>query len=163
MLKKSGIATQIFVLLLIVSGWVERQVEFDRLAFYKAMKSDAVGLIDGQLLLIKNASFKGKEAFEGSLLMKKSGMIGGVKKKLDMFKAGHRELEGSIALDSMNTEYRFLRLIIQEHAPGIVGYRNDLNRDHALIIKYFKSLQQEVRDAIIDYSKKSRILKPADF
>jgi hypothetical protein len=163
MFKKSGIATQIFVLLLIVSGRGQRQEEFNRLAFYKAMKSDLIESIDGQLLLIKNASFKGKEAFEGSLLMKKSGMIGGVKKKLDMFKTGNRELEGTIALDSMNAEYRFLRLMIQEHAPSIVSYRKDLNRDHAQIIKYFKTLQQDVRDAIIEYSKKSRILKPADF
>jgi hypothetical protein len=53
-------------------------------------------------------------------------------------------------------------LIIQEHAPGIVGYRSELDRDHIYIVKHFKSLQQDIRDAIIDYCKESKILKPAD-
>lgn len=127
------------------------------------MATDKLALIDGELQLIKLAAFKGKEAFEGALEMKKSGLISGLGKKLNLFKAGHRELEGTIALDSLNTEYRFLRLMIQEHAPGIVGYRSELNRDHNFIIKHFKSLQQDIRDAIIDYCKESKIMKPADF
>jgi hypothetical protein len=163
MLKKSCIAVQIFVLLFVVPGWTQGQEPFDRTAFYKTMKSDVPAVIDGELLLIKNASFTGKQAFEGCLLMKKAGLIGGLIKKLNLFKAGHRELEGSIAMDSMNTEYRFLRMMIQEHAPAIVEYRKDLDRDNAFIIRYFKSLDPEVQDAIIGYSKKSRILKPADF
>lgn len=126
------------------------------------MATDRIAMIDLQLKLIRQAAFKGKEAFEGALEMKKSGLISGLAKKLNLFKAGHRLLEGTIALDSLNTEYRFLRLIIQEHAPGIVGYRSELDRDHIYIVKHFKSLQQDIRDAIIDYCKESKILKPAD-
>jgi hypothetical protein len=163
MLKKSGITASLFALLVTVLGWTAGQREFDRTAFYKAMASDKLDRIDEQIQVTQDAPFKGKEAFEGCLLMKRSGLIAGANKKLSMFKAGRRKLENSIAADSLNVEFRFLRLIIQEHAPGIVGYRNQLNQDHVFIIKYFKNLRQEVRDAIIDYSKKSRILKPADF
>jgi hypothetical protein len=163
MLQNLVRASQLFVLLLMLPGWAKSQQSFDRVFFYKTMATDKVDLIDKELQLIRLAAFKGKEAFEGALQMKKSGLIGGLAKKLNLFKAGHRQLEGIIALDSLNTEYRFLRLMIQEHAPGIVGYRSQLDTDHIFIIKHFKSLQQDIRDAIIDYTKESKVLKPADF
>jgi hypothetical protein len=46
-----------------------------------------------------------------------------------MFKSGRSKLESAITKDKENTEYRFLRLIIQEHAPRIVKYRNELEKD----------------------------------
>jgi hypothetical protein len=163
MAKKTGAIIPVFVLLFIVPGWVRSQDIFDRRGFYKAMESGDARVIDKELKLLGETDFEGKQPFEGCLLMKKAGMIGPAAKKLSLFKTGRRELEGVILMDSMNAEYRFLRLMIQEHAPAIVGYRKDLHRDQVLIIKYYKTLQQEVRDAIIDYSRKSTILKPADF
>jgi hypothetical protein len=146
-------------------SWIhaQDQVVVDRPAFYKAMASDNLEAVNTELVQLKNLNFLGKEAFVGTLLMKRSGLISGPNKKLNMFKTGRRKLETTISKDSLNAEYLFFRLMIQEHAPGIVGYNKDLNHDHRIIVKYFKSLQQDVQDAIRDYSKKSKILKPADF
>ena len=83
--------------------------------------------------------------------------------KLNIFKEGHRKLEAVIKKDNMNAELRFLRLIIQENAPGILGYKSDLKQDSELIKKSFTDLPQVVQQAIIDYSKKSKILNPSDF
>ena len=65
--------------------------------------------------------------------------------------------------DSVNGEYHFLRLSIQEHAPEIVKYRTELEADKQYIIKTFKNLLPAVQQAIIEYSKNSIILHPQDF
>jgi hypothetical protein len=52
-----------------------------------------------------------------------------------------------------------MRLIIQEHAPKIVGYRSELDTDAAFIEKNFGNLSAELQQIIIDYSKESKTLK----
>lgn len=136
---------------------------FDRSAFYAAMASASMEEIDAQLTAVRGAAFPEKEAYEGALLMKKSGMVGKATEKLSLFKSGRAKLESSLAKDNGNTEFRFLRLIIQEHAPKIVNYRGELEKDSQAIRTNFKSLPPVVQQAIIDYSKKSSILKPAYF
>ena len=138
-------------------------VVFDRSAFYAAMASSKLEEIDAQLALLKTASIAEKEAYEGALLMKKSGLASKPKDKLNLFKAGRSKLESSIAKDKENTELRFLRLIIQEHAPKLVNYRNELDNDSQIIRTNYRSLPPVVQQAIIDYSKKSTVLKPSFF
>ena len=65
----------------------------------------------------------------------------------------------SISKDAKNAEYRFLRIIIQEHAPKIVKYRNELEADSRLILDNYKNLPQFLQQVITDYSKKSKVLK----
>lgn len=132
---------------------------FDKSAFYSAMASDNLQIINEQFEIIKNASFSEKEAYEGALLMKKAGLVSKVKEKLSLFKAGRAKLEASIKKDNTNTEFVFLRLIIQEHAPKMVKYSDDIDADSQQIKKYFKSLSPVVQQAISDYSKKSKVLK----
>ena len=136
---------------------------YDRSAFYAAMASASMEEVDAQLTVVRGAVFPEKEAYEGALLMKKSGMVGKATEKLSLFKSGRAKLESSLAKDNGNTEFRFLRLIIQEHAPKIVNYRGELEKDSQAIRTNFKSLPPVVQQAIIDYSKKSSILKPAYF
>lgn len=136
---------------------------FDRSAFYAAMASSKLEEIDAQLTLLKTASIAEKEAYEGALLMKKSGLAKLPKEKLNLFKSGRSKLESSIAKDKENTELRFLRLIIQEHAPKLVNYRNELGNDSQIIRTNYRSLPPVVQQAIIDYSKKSTVLKPSFF
>jgi hypothetical protein len=136
---------------------------FDKSAFYAAMASSSMEEIDAQLAIIRASTIAEKDAYEGALLMKKSGMVNKAKDKLNLFKAGRTKLESSLAKETGNTEFHFLRLIIQEHAPKIVNYRNELEKDSQAIRSNFKTLPPVVQQAIIDYSKKSTILKPAYF
>jgi hypothetical protein len=136
--------------------------DFDRPSFYAAMASDNVTHIDKQLEIVSKSSITGKEAYEGALTMKKAGLIKGPGKKLSLFKAGHKKLEAALNKDADNAEYHFLRLMIQENAPGILGYKDDLEKDKTIVIKQFKSLPAPVQQAVTDYSKKSKVIKPAD-
>ena len=108
---------------------------FDRTTFYAAMASGKSEDINAQLDIINKSSFAEKDAFEGTLLMNKAGLITGAGNKLSVFKAGRKKLEAEIKKDSSNAEFRFLRLMIQEHAPGILGYKNELQNDKEYIRK----------------------------
>jgi len=132
---------------------------FDRSNFYAALASDKLADINTQLALVKESSINEKEAYEGALTMKKAGLVATAKEKLSLFKAGRIKLESAISKEKDNIEYRFLRLIIQEHAPKIVKYRNETEEDSNLVRANFKSLAPYLQQAITDYSKKSKILK----
>lgn len=81
-----------------------------------------------------------------------------------MFKAGHKELEAAISQDKDNAEYRFMRLMIQEHSPGILGYKEEIQTDSDYIRKSFKNLPGPVQQAIIHYAReKSKVLSEKDF
>ena len=132
---------------------------FDRSTFYKVIKSGNADEIDAQIKIVKGSLIPEKEAYEGTLLMKRSDLLAKAKDKLSMFRSGRSKLELSISKDNDNTEYRFLRLIIQEHAPKAVKYRNELEEDSRLIQKNFKNLSSFLQQLITDYSKNSRVLK----
>ncbi len=131
----------------------------DRKQYYEAMRLDDKDLITAQLKVLSKAPREIKGPFEGALLMKKAGLGANPAKKLSEFKKGHNALEAAIKSDPQNVEYRFLRLMIQENAPGILGYKNDLDSDSEYIKKSYKTLPGEVQQAIGDYSKKSKSLK----
>ncbi|MBK7432901.1 MAG: hypothetical protein IPI66_02710 [Chitinophagaceae bacterium] len=139
------------------------QKAFERGAFYAAMASSKLDEVDQQLSALKSYSGPEKEAYEGALLMKKSGLMNKAKEKLNLFKSGRSKLEASIARDKNNAEYRFLRLIIQEHAPKLVNYRNEIDNDTRQIRSNYRSLPDAVQLAILDYAKKSTVLKASFF
>ena len=154
------IALLILFSALLVNGY--GQSTFDRSSFYSAMASENVTHIDAQLDIVTKSSMTEKDAFEGALNMKKAGLIKGPSKKLSLFKAGHKKLEAALNKDTNNVEFRFLRLMIQENAPRILGYKSNIDEDKAIITKQFKSLPAAVQQAVTDYSKKSKVIKPAD-
>lgn len=159
--SKAMIVTGAFLMGFITQ--VAAQASFTKEQFYAAMSSEKVEVLDQQLLLLKDMNGTDRQAYTGALTMKKAGYVSGVGKKLRVFKEGSKELEAAIAHNKTNAEYRFLRLMIQEHAPGILGYNNELETDSEYIRKSFKNLHPTVKQAIIDYSKsKSKYLKEKD-
>ena len=135
---------------------------FKKSSFYSAMSGKNEDAINKQLAILQTSAIDHKDAYEGALLMKKAALAGGAKKKLDLFKKGHKKLEAVLQKDSSNAEFRFLRLMIQEHAPGILGYNKEMEKDKLYIKNNFKKLPPVVQDAVQNYSKESKILKPAD-
>lgn len=132
--------------------------KFDKTAFYDVMASGDLAAIDNELDVVK-----GKEGYEGALLMRKAGLVKKPKDKLAFFKAGRIKLETALLADNENVEFHFLRLAIEEHAPKIVKYRKDIEKDKELVIKNFKSLSPAVQHAILDYCKNSRVLHKEEF
>ncbi len=149
----------LFLLLVASGGDAQSAKRIDRTSYYQAMQQDKKDLVNKQLKQLKKSPLELREAFEGALIMKKAGLGGNPIQKLNLFKEGHKELEAAIKKEPDNVEFRFLRLMIQENAPGILGYKGDLTADSEYIKKSYKTLPDEVQRAIEDYSKKSKILK----
>ncbi|HEY4154972.1 MAG TPA: hypothetical protein VGM24_06085 [Puia sp.] len=140
-------------------GFAQSAGNIDRTAFYQAIRQDKKDLVNEQLKILKMAPAELRQAFEGALTMKKAGLGGSPPQKLKLFRQGRHELEAAIKRDQNNVEYRFLRLIIQENSPAVLGYRDDLPGDRRIIEKSYKTLPGELQRVIEDYSKKSKILK----
>ena len=162
-MKVSMILALLFLFLYKEGQGQQAPPNFDRPSFYTVLASGNMDKIDAELTTLSAAPIHEKEAYEGVLLMKKAGLVTRPADKLKFFKSGRIKLESSLMRDSTNGEYHFLRLIIQEHAPRIVKYSADLEKDSHYIRHTFKNLSPAVRQAIIDYSKKSKILHPEDF
>ncbi len=137
--------------------------KFEKAAFYQAMASGTLNDINAELDAVANAPASERDAYEGILLMRKAGLVSKPKDKLQFFKSGRIKFQTAFMADSNNTEFRFLRLGIQEHAPKIVKYRSDINTDKAYIKEHFKSLPPVVQHAVLEYSKTSKVLHPDDF
>lgn len=133
--------------------------DFKREPFYAALSSATLNKIDEQLKLVEKTGITEKSAYEGTLMMKKSGLISGASKKLNLFKEGSKKLESAISKDINNTEYRFLRLMIQENAPSILGYKNNIKEDSDLVRKDYNKLSETVQKAILNYNKVSKSLR----
>lgn len=155
--------TAVFLFLIASATKGIAQQKFEKSVFYNAMASGDIAAIDDQILVVQNSSSANKEGYEGALLMKKADVISGPAKKLKLFKAGRIKLETAIAADPDNTEYHFLRLAIEEHAPKIVRYHADIETDKAIVQKNYKNLSPVVQKAILDYCKNSKVLNADSF
>jgi hypothetical protein len=137
--------------------------KFDRTAYYAVIGGTDLEAMESQIALLDKSGLKNKDAFTGALMMKRAGLLHGASQKLKAFKAGRVKLEAAIARESDNAEFRFLRLMIQENAPGILGYNDELEKDKDFIIAHFNSIPEPARQVIRDYSRQSKILSQSDF
>jgi hypothetical protein len=159
--------TMMIALLPVLSGMALRRdwpgQSFDRPAFYAVMESGGMRKVNAELAIVKAVPIAEKEAYEGALMMRKAAEPGPPAMRLKYFKSGRAKLESALQKDSTNGEYHFLRLTIQEHVPKILKYSKDLEKDSYYIHTTFKNLSPVVQQAIIGYSKNSKILSPEDF
>lgn len=130
--------------------------------FYKAFSAGNEELIDKVLGEVKASGGASGRAYEGALLMKKADLVKGAGEKLKTFKAGHALFEKEIAAQPQNIEFRFIRLCIQENAPKIVKYRQEIEEDKEMILANFSALPQDLKKHILDYATRSKILTPGE-
>jgi hypothetical protein len=134
-------------------------VLFSKADFYAVISGDSEGSIAHCLKKLDGSTSHDQKAYKGALLMKKASFQKTPKEKLSYFKEGRLLLENEIKLDRKNVEYRFLRLIIQENAPKILKYNTNVAEDYEMVKRNYTSLNSEVKNAVVSYSKKSTILK----
>ncbi|MDB5273879.1 MAG: hypothetical protein JWO58_2246 [Chitinophagaceae bacterium] len=137
--------------------------KIDRSSFYAALSNGDMDKLNDQLKKITGSSFEEKNAFTGVLKMRKAEFAKGLKTKLDLFKSGGAQLEDEIAKHKSNGEYRFLRLIIQENAPAILNYNDNIEEDAKMVRASYPKLPKETQAAILDYCKRSKVLKAQNF
>ncbi|WAC12900.1 hypothetical protein [Dyadobacter pollutisoli] len=149
--------------LLIAALATSTAAQTDKGAYYKALASDEEKTIDKVLASLEAEKATPRvNAYKGVLTMKKAGFVKGVGGKLKTFKKGVHLLEEQIKGNPANTEFRFLRLTIQEHAPGILKYNNELHEDKQAIVSGYSRLDADLREVISDYAKDSKVLKESD-
>jgi len=136
------------------------QQKFEKSAFYDVMASGDIVAIDNEINIIADAPINNKAGYEGALLIRKAGFVRPASKRLKLFKEGRIKLETALMADNENTEFHFLRLAIEENAPKIVRYHADIEKDKLIVQKNFKNLSPPVQHAILDYCKKSKVLRP---
>ncbi|MFD0749754.1 hypothetical protein ACFQZS_06350 [Mucilaginibacter calamicampi] len=152
------VAICFFMLIITSVNGKNLQQKFDKAAFYAAMSSGDLDEVNRELVVITASSTPNKDGYEGALLMRKAGLIKRPAEKLKLFKAGRIKFDTALQNDKDNTEFRFLRFAIQEHAPKIVKYNKDLQADKQFILKEYKNLPTIVQQAILGYTKNSKIL-----
>ena len=129
---------------------------------YKVLSGTDAEKVQDLLTEIGAAETNRESAYMGVLLMKNAGNQDSPVSKLSMFKDGRELLETAISNDPDNAEYRFFRLLIQENAPRILGYNDDLKDDSTKVIASFSNLSSELKNAILAYSKDSKVISAKD-
>lgn len=130
----------------------------DKKTCMSAFSVGKISQIDAQLNLLEKFTGTDKEAYQGALLMRKSGLLSIPAKKLAMFKEGHKKLENAIAKNPDDAEFRFLRLMVQENAPKALGYNKNIKQDGDFIRANYKNMPEIVQQSIINYSRTSKVL-----
>lgn len=149
------------LLLIVISSFVLRN--FDKDSYYEALSGQSVENIDKEIAKLDHATKSSlNNAYLGALLMKKAGFLKGVNNKVKTFKKGAGLLEEEIKNSPDNTEYRFLRLAIQENAPKILKYNKNLEEDKRVIISGYRKLEPDLQKIIKNYSANSGVIKKED-
>jgi hypothetical protein len=127
---------------------------------YEALNGDSLAAVKSEIQRLKSEGVSSSNnAYLGALLMKSAGLEKKPAQKISLFKEGHLLLEEEILAYPKNIEYRFLRLVIQEHAPKIVKYDSDIEEDARLIIEKYAHLPQGLKKEIKAYALQSQVLK----
>ncbi len=145
--------TKLFTILLVLAA------SFSKAEYFKIMEGKDVSTINAMLTKINASKESGEQrAYKGALMMKKSSFEKTPKDKIELFKQGKTLLEKEIGANSKNTEYRFLRLIIQENTPAILKYQSNIAEDAQWIEANYSSLDSDVKSSIVSYAKASKNL-----
>lgn len=126
--------------------------------FFAAYKTKSVESLDEAIAYFNDNSDNHK-AYVAALMMKKAGVVKGAAEKLNLFKEGKKMLEALIKKSPRNLEWRFLRLTVQENAPDILGYNDDVQEDTDLIYQNYGKAPAELQKVIKQYASKSDVLE----
>lgn len=135
-------------------------VNFSKTEFFKTMESgDQESIISLEKKIAGLAVSDDQQAYLGAIGMKTAEFQKSAGDKLKKFKEGKVLLEKAIQSHPNNVEYRFLRLMIQENAPKILGYNSNIKEDVSLIKANINKVPKEIKTAITNYSGVSENLK----
>ncbi len=131
----------------------------EKSAFYKALSStnEEVIVAYKKKLGATLTNYDAK-AYYASLVMKEAKFAISPFTKLERFNKGKDLLEAVISQNKSNAEYRFLRLMVQENAPSILGYDDAILQDCQLITANFYQFSATLQTIVLNYSKTSKSL-----
>jgi hypothetical protein len=152
-----------FKAILFILFGVSQSIGQGREAFFEILSSNSEATLDKEIARLDSGKPTSlTKVRKGALLMKKAGFVKGAGSKVKVFKSGAELLETQIRENPDNAEYRFIRLTIQEHAPGILKYNKNLKEDKELIVSTYSELQEDLKKVIRNYSVDSKVIKTVD-
>jgi uncharacterized Fe-S cluster-containing protein len=148
----------------IIIGFVSIDTSFSRVNYYNAMMQSDTNKINSVLLTLNKSAIESSEAFKGALLMKQAQYQKKNADKLSLFKKGRSLLEHSInTSNKLQSEKRFLRLMIQEKAPAILNYRKNISEDALFVQQHYNELDAYTKTIVVKYANQSVALKNKRF
>jgi len=150
----------VILFLIITFSFLQPSVE--KSLFYNALSSESITQLDDMIKQIeKEKTSPLNLAYKGALIAKKASFEKKAADKVKMFKSGIKLLETEINNAPKETEYRFIRLTIQENSPKILKYNKNIDEDITLIVNDYSKLNKGLKKVIFNYSKKSTALNSA--
>ncbi len=132
---------------------------FSKSEYFKVIQGkDAKAIQKLITTLDQSTASSDRTAYLGAMTMKSATLKETPKEKLEVFKKGKDLLEKAITANKKNTEYRFLRLMIQENAPKILKYSSNKTEDALWIKEHYTSCSSEIIQAIKNYAARSVVL-----
>lgn len=131
--------------------------EDDFEVFFEAYKTESEVKLDAAIQTFSTGKYR-HDVYVAALKMKKAGVVKNTSKKIELFKEGKIVLEKNILQSPGNLEWRFIRLTIQENAPPIVRYKDNLNEDQTFIYKNYKNASKKLQKIILGYAAISEYL-----
>lgn len=111
-----------------------------------------------QLTAATDTSGPTQKAYRGAALMEAAQFADRIGSKLKLFKEGRELLAEAIEADPKSVEIHFLRMTVQENAPHILNYHDELKEDKAFILAHFPPLKDKgLRKMIQDHARSSAI------
>lgn len=108
---------------------------------------------------LENVSDNSKDhtlvAYKAVAITLKAKYAKGLFTKKDLFNKGVTLLDALLAKKPDNYEARLLRLNIQENAPIILGYNDNIDEDKQFLIKHYKSQPSDLKQFTLDFVKVS--------
>lgn len=147
------------VAFLIVAFFTLGDLTIEKDEFYDILSGESVQNINKLITdLEQQKSTSINDAYKGALISKKANFEKSAAKKIKTFKIGVELLETEIKKNPKQTEYRFLRLCIQENCPKILKYNKNITEDVQLITSNFKNQSKQLKTIIANYAKSSKAL-----
>jgi hypothetical protein len=132
---------------------------FSKSEYFKVIQGNDAKAIQKLIsTLDQSTASSDRTAYLGALTMKSANFKETPKEKMEVFKKGKDLLEKAITANKKNTEYRFLRLMIQENAPKILKYSSNKTEDAAWIKDHYSTCSSEIIQAIKNYAAQSVVL-----
>ena len=128
-----------------------------RAEYPKASQSEALAKeLYESLLPVTLEGNKVLVAYKGAATTIMALFGNGIKEKTTLFNEGKDLLEYAVKEDPSNIEIRCIRMSVQEHAPKITGYHENIGEDKKFIlINYKHTRSQEVKNFVKSYALQS--------
>jgi hypothetical protein len=130
---------------------------------YDALASDSESLINIAIETLEGKNDFLSKGYKGALYMKSAQFEFTPWSKLKRFKEGRIILDNQISIHKDNPELRFIRLMIQENCPSLLGYSDSVEVDAKIVLAGYEQMSDLLKKRIREYANISKKLNSNDF